>query len=71
MSTSEIVAYLYGAKLTREAVELQSGGHGDDMPLTAWMGENEFQAIDRLGLKTFNYWMLRGGRDVLGTSDAV
>jgi hypothetical protein len=71
MSTAEIVAYLYGAKLTREAQELMAAGNGQDIPKTAWMGSTEFEAIDRLGLRTFNYWMQRGGRDVLGSADAV
>jgi len=65
MSTAEITAYLYGAKLTRQALDLKAEGRGDEMPMACWLGEQEFAAIDRLGLRKFNEWMVRGGQSQL------
>lgn len=63
MTTAEITAYLYGVKVFREQMARESLEVNAPVVAAAWLGEEEFRAIDRLGLRVFNKWMLQGGRD--------
>lgn len=63
MSTAEVTAYLYGAKLAREVADGEQGDPDTVTQVQSWLGPGEFAAIDKIGLRRFNYWSLEGQHD--------
>lgn len=68
MTRSELIAFRYGQAVTREALAYKAMGRGKDYPSRCWMGPDEYSAIDALGLRRFNDWMVKGGQDQLRAS---
>lgn len=63
METSEITAYLLGARIWREATQLVNAGgsYADLGPVV--MSPEETAAAERLGENRCLYWMQRGAKD--------
>lgn len=71
MTTAELIAYNYGQRLARSALEAVDDGAGHLPPKACIMTADEAQALDRLGLDAWWAQVQKGGQDALGGRDAV
>lgn len=71
MSNAEIVAYNYGQRLARSAIETVEGGRDDIMPAAGLLTPEEQASLERLGQDAWWKLVVRGGQEILAESDAV
>lgn len=71
MNNSELTAYNYGRRVAQAAVQAAAEGRGDQYLPECVLSPQEQSSLERLGQDRWWRFVLQGGNQIVGESDAV